>query len=840
MSRFLLRLGIIFFIVYASMFGGVVENSPLMKVVHQVGSALLIGGWLIHLARHKRAFPITRLDWPLWGMGLAWLISALLGETPRVSLEYVWSTFFHIVLFFIVIDLFQNGHRQTVMEGLFIMGGIIVILSALEMTLWYFGSPYLTPFWQGWPPLGGYTLPPTLHEVSFPLNYNNPTGAYAVLLIPLALAWGNTKQQADLRWGLRFLAGSLTVVAILTQSRGAYLGLVALMGFMLLIWLMRPDTRRRLPARWQPFLDPRLILAVAGVAALIAVIILFQIIIYPDQPNDNDAARLSLWLSSVQMFEDHMWTGVGPYQFKLMQLSYGNTERPYDLIPLNHAHNLFFTVLAEGGVIVLLASAWVIVRFGRMWWAAWVHDSERNRRRLEGILAALLAFAVHNMVDAFHQTQFMIPLMIMIGFVAVRDGAESAVPTKMEPMQANRVHASRVRFALTSAVLIVSQIIAIPILIGAIAQSGVNRAYNNENYAKALDKIRDAKAADPWFDYYDFEEAMILGALAQEDPALYLTNAIAAFEKSVRMNDVGDIGWHNLAALYAQSGDYEQAIATQEKVIDLNPWGKGYYFKLGEYHELAGHETAAFDAYSTALNRRPWLAASPFWADPDYPTRPKLLADIVAATEPLSHQIPLAFYAGAIDLLRDLRTAPDFDDYDSAARDQLNALFPDETLEPCATCLYMYYDETFLPIEIALHRGNLTPDELAAFDDDVRRAIFISEGHNGWAWYTLARLTEISAEDNADDDVKYFLSRSVGLPVDNRLGINQIYKMNGIMGFLPQARVPIISAITYQPWLDLLDRHLADDDLDQAEALCKSIARVDPFAQTPCTTLPAQ
>lgn len=148
MTSRLMRFLVIFLIVYATFAGADVEIHPLAKILHQVGSAVLIAGWLFSLRR--RPFPVTRLNGPLWALTAGWLLSALLGENPRVSFEFVWMTFGHLVLFFACVDLIRNGHQRWLMEALFVVGGAIVLLGVAEMIMWYFGISLLLPqFVQG-------------------------------------------------------------------------------------------------------------------------------------------------------------------------------------------------------------------------------------------------------------------------------------------------------------------------------------------------------------------------------------------------------------------------------------------------------------------------------------------------------------------------------------------------------------------------------------------------------------------------------------------------------------------------------------------------------------------
>ncbi len=818
------RFLVIFFIVYASLFGGVVETNPLMKIAHQTGITVLIAVWLGSLVVRRRTIPATRFDWPLWALGIGWFFSAIFSDNPRVSLEYVYPIFIHLVLFYFLLDLIRSGHTRWIMEGLFITGGVIVVLGGIEITLWYFGTPILPQFAHGWPEIGGFTLPPVIHEVSAPLNYNNPTGAYGVLLIPLALTWANTLKAADLRWGLRLLAAGLLVIVVLTQSRGAYLGLAALAGAMGLIWLLRPDTRARLPKRLQPLLDPRVLLLVAAVAGLIAAFVLVQIIILPEQPNPNDVTRISLWYSAVRMFEDHPVLGVGRFQFKSSQLVYQNWEQSYAYLPLNHAHNLFFNVLAEGGIVLLALSTWVLVRLGRIGWAAWKNAPDAWRRRLEGALAALLAFGVHNMVDAFLQTQLMIPVVALAALIVAHD---------VYPVPERRPSRQRVprdlRFALIAGIVVITQIAFVPLERAAWAQMRTSSYRAQERYEEALDSVRVSQKADPWLDLYKLEEANLLGVLADRDPETYLFDAITRHESSLTLAPTWDVGWHNLAALYAQAGDYTQAIDAEQRALDLNPPQPGYWFKLGEYHELAGEPEAAQDAYFEALKRRPFLAASDFWSDPAHPLRQQVLSGAIEHFSGLPVQFDLLFYTGRLDQFAAL--AATYTGEDSTAVEQrVRALWPDDSPDPCIFCFHVRGNERLLEAEIILHTAQ-PGARLDEAEEDARKALFVSENQDRWAWYILARVGQQTGagEDTINDD----LARAVAFPPDSRSHYADIYALNIRLDVIPQARVPIIGPISYEPWLELLQRKEQQGAWEDAETIREKIREADPYARLP-------
>lgn len=808
MRSTLIRFGLIFFIVYASFFGGVVENNPLLKVIHQIAGAALIAGWLLSLVWRKRSFPITRLNWPLWALGISWGAAGVFGSDPRVSFEFVWVTFFHIILFFILIDLMQNGRTLWVFEGLFITGGLVVMLGALEMVMWYFALPPLSSSRLGWPDIAGYTVPPAIHELSVPLNYNNPTGAYAIVLIPLVLAGSSTVTQADLRWGLRVLAAGLLAVAIFTQSRGAYLGLVAMLGLMGLLWLLRPEIRAKFPHRVQPLIAPRVLLVLAGVGTLLAVLVLYQIFVEPSHPNPNDVTRISIWYSATRMFEDHPLAGVGPFQFKGQRLNYGNWDFSYHYLPLNHPHNLFFTVLSEGGILLLLASAWVLVRLGRIGWAAWREASPQVRRRLEASLVMLATFGVHNMVDTFLQTQLMIPVLIVVAYVVSQDSYK-------DDARVSYRLAERLQMGGTVAALVVGQAIFIPLDLGALRQNQFLNQYNSERYTTALDTIRSAQKADPWMDLYVLEEANLLGRLAYDDPDTYLEPAIRALTESTESVPTWDVGWHNLAAMYALAGDYDRAVEYEATARQRNPAALDYAVKLGEYNERLGNWAAAEESYAAALERWPWFAASAFWASPE---RTALLNRLVAQEQEPARLVDLYVYSGQ-------SVFPAIDSPGADVQFQLEAWWPDESETPCLYCYYVRSNPELLEAERLLHRDSLTLEQREQVRRLADKAIFLDGTNAAWGWYILARLENL----NNTREVRQYLARAVGMPVDFRLAFPGIYRVQGELAVLPQARTAVLPPVAYEPWLKLVDLEQQAGQKKEAQEVMDDLRLVDSY-----------
>jgi len=173
-------------IIYASlMIGGVYEYIPTIKLIHQVGAALLFTGWLVYLWRSGKTLPTTRLDTPLWALSGGWLIAAIFAHDPRVSLEFMWYVLLHVLIFYLFVYMLQNGMHSWVMEGFVLSAAVIILLTVREMLGWYFKPSLNPPFVTGWPHWFGLSIPPVIHPASRAFEHKNPLGAYCLLAIPL-------------------------------------------------------------------------------------------------------------------------------------------------------------------------------------------------------------------------------------------------------------------------------------------------------------------------------------------------------------------------------------------------------------------------------------------------------------------------------------------------------------------------------------------------------------------------------------------------------------------------------------------------------------------------------
>ena len=147
-----------------------------------------------------------------------------------------------------------------------------------------------------------------------PLGNPNLLAGYLVPILPLALIafirWR--------RWGSRcFAAVTLVLGAVATlfsYSRGGWLGMLAALGVLVLLLVLRAI--RSWPAIWRR-LVPLVLLVLAGVTLAIAVTQVDPIrtrvaSLLAGRGDSSNNFRINVWLAAIEMIQDRPWLGIGP------------------------------------------------------------------------------------------------------------------------------------------------------------------------------------------------------------------------------------------------------------------------------------------------------------------------------------------------------------------------------------------------------------------------------------------------------------------------------------------------------------------------------------------------
>jgi O-antigen ligase len=256
----------------------------------------------------------------------------------------------------------------------------------------------------------------------------NPFGGYLALLLPLAALMAAC---ADNPPGFRALAlvSGLTMLGGigLSQSRGAWLGVVVTAGVLLLVWSAR--TRR--------LLVPIVAVGLAGSALAVSGLLpaslldrVSQSVAYfgvfdvrtVDLTSENFSVveRMAHWQAGWYMFLDHPWLGVGAGNYAE---AYPNYYVSTWLDPLGHAHNYYLNTLAELGVVGGLVLLVVLGLMFRQLGGPLRHERQPAfwRAVLGGVIGGLIVFCVHDLFDNLfvHGVNVQIGIMLGLGLLAV-------------------------------------------------------------------------------------------------------------------------------------------------------------------------------------------------------------------------------------------------------------------------------------------------------------------------------------------------------------------------------------------------------------------------------------
>ncbi|MCL4255736.1 MAG: O-antigen ligase family protein, partial [Anaerolineae bacterium] len=269
----------------------------------------------------------------------------------------------------------------------------------------------------------------------------NPFGGFMGLLAPLSLilAYGYSerawflwrKNQPEARFALLISAyygvASLAIIGALiaSWSRGAWLGLgVAI--FAVIFVLPRKLWQGILLFSVVSFIGA--VLWMSGrlpasltdrIASATQELFVLSDVRGVDINPENYAVieRLAHWQAALNMGRDNTWFGVG----------FGNYDATYETyrlinwkFSLGHAHNYYLNVLAETGIIGLVAYMGVLISLLIITWRTIrQHPDTLARMTAIGLLGSWVYLMTHSMTDNLYVNNVFIHIGVMIGVLAI-------------------------------------------------------------------------------------------------------------------------------------------------------------------------------------------------------------------------------------------------------------------------------------------------------------------------------------------------------------------------------------------------------------------------------------
>lgn len=245
---------------------------------------------------------------------------------------------------------------------------------------------------------------------------NIVAGAIAPL-VPLALVW-TTTQQGLRRVLVLGVALFLLAVVIVTQSRGALIGLVVAFGI-LSVW--------RVPRLM--WLAPLVVLVLVAGLVYLGPERVSEIILVSDS-NGSAGGRVELWDRALRMFQDFPFTGIGLGTFESTVFTLFPLLQNNPGAPTPHAHNLYLEMGVDFGIGGFVAFLGLVTgAFG-----AAVQYLKRAHTRFDsafaiGLLAGLITFLLHSLLDAVMvSTKVAFIIWILLALIVVQAASARREP----------------------------------------------------------------------------------------------------------------------------------------------------------------------------------------------------------------------------------------------------------------------------------------------------------------------------------------------------------------------------------------------------------------------------
>jgi tetratricopeptide (TPR) repeat protein len=577
-----------------------------LRIFNQLVVTALLGGWLIGKLRRSEPWPRTALDWPILAWLAAHLIAALLGLSPRFSLEKLWMPFTHTLAFYWLVDLRRKGHTDNIARGLYMSAAVVCLVGLGEFTAWYAGLPLLPGFVQGWPAIGGLQqpFPPAMYRLNFTLNGATPLSAYLALLIPPALAIWLTARRRDDRQSIAAWLVLALIVEGLSFSRGGVIALLVSLPLTGLGWWLAGHPREDWAKVVQLVRRP----ATIGAAVIALVLVATTGTAWLANTFANRAGstefRFTLWQVALATWQEHPLTGAGPYNFGRSLLERNDPALPR--VQITTAHDLYLNTAAELGLVGLAAGAWLLLAAGRAWLARWRKASDTDERvRLAAASAALIGLAVQCLADTFSATPNMVPILAVAAFVLTEAAAEA--DPQPNPAQL-RLGWIIPRLAL----------LALVVYTAGLAWLDVGQFYfqrsvslaGRDNLAEASAAAEQARRLDQAMPLYTFQSAYLHGQMTDQPGAA--AKAVELYQAGLAAEPVDGQQTANLAAVLWQTGNREAAIQALARAAEVEP-NPGYMVNLGYFYEQVDDIEHATQAYEQALILAPRMAGSEFW-----------------------------------------------------------------------------------------------------------------------------------------------------------------------------------------------------------------------------------
>ena len=543
---------------------------------------MVAGAWLISGYRITLPFKIPVLIW----VGV-YLLSAFNSIDPRRSLSQFLIMTTSLFLFYLAFDLVKKGWPVDLFsKGFIFVGSIITVAGLYNAFSWY----------QNWLAINPGVWIPFI-------TYRPATANVLAPILNLTAILGIVFFYRTKGVGKKIFFAIITLAALfmlfLTSSRGGWLGAGAGLGFvMVMIGYLE---KNKLVDIFIKIKANKVLFGFLIISLLIAIgiagYILYNQAIHPTHGSIFNS-RAVFWKTAWKVFIENPIVGQGPFTYGSAFLA--NQSVPPDQLWI-HAHSSFMNLLAEMGILGVMALAYLAYSFLRKFVKNFFVAIQQNLLMLP-TTAFLLAYLVHSFFDSLHMEP------ALIWSLAIFLGASYAEKPDEKKQQTDQ-KTKRPWWVLILIAFVWFGIWTITPYYQAVELA------NQNQWQQAYQKFEQAVQRDPWNGLAHQQLALSAAVLAQQGDPSKLDVAIKALETTIQHEPSWALNHANLSALYLAKDDLQNAVSSAQEAVDLAPRAPLYQFNLGYLAELAGEEEQANQSYQQALNLNPGWATASFWEE---------------------------------------------------------------------------------------------------------------------------------------------------------------------------------------------------------------------------------
>ena len=549
-------------------------------------AGLLLGGvgvlWVSLLWRFGWQIQQTSLDASLLAIIVALVLSACFSLDPSRSWRMFWNWSVCILVFYIAIVFLRTIQPNPV--------PIIIVYLLILAVITLIAYITLVRWTVEWYAIFGLNLglPQLPRAASF---YGGPNMLAILLNFGLLLGWGVCQNYKKSYWQIALLL-FLMPALLLTGSRSGWLGF--LVGVFVLFgagWWRRQNAPLTVKAIGR-FLGTLVVLV------LVLWFMLFMIRPETLRMSDNFFVlyRAEFWSIAWRMWLEQPLLGQGLDTFGSFFLLYNPSVPP--AFPFRAAHSLWMSLLAETGIVGASAaiSCWLLL--GRWLW---------NRRQSYNwspfklsLLATLAAFTVHATFDT-PDLPILFLTALWLAMLMTSDGAvcQPGFPTWLTVWTV--------------------PLWCLLLLVGAWVypamreyEEGVAAVRDGDRHM-AVTHFANAQSRTPYIDTGTaLAQGLTYGWLASEDVD-YLSQAIVAYENLIAHEPGWPTNYANLAALYWQMGEVEQALMLMARAQSIAPKIPLYTLNLALWQEEIDQQQAAIANYRELVQMQGVWKTPLFW-----------------------------------------------------------------------------------------------------------------------------------------------------------------------------------------------------------------------------------